>query len=114
VRSGPRLVLLLLLPLAAAALAVVLLLRAHGAVLDVARGPRPEPRTEAERAALLSHGLCAVSRRDQSVVGKLDPVEAPRGGVYTLQRLDVRSTFRADTADIVIMHCPGTPMVAPP
>ncbi|HEU4454845.1 MAG TPA: hypothetical protein VFR81_17395 [Longimicrobium sp.] len=108
---GPRRWLLVVLPLAAAALAVFLLLRAHAGVLEVVRGPRgPELRSMEERRAMLADGWCAVSRNERRIVGRLEPGFAPGrpdpGGLYPVQRTDVRASERVDSAQVWIVSCP--------
>jgi len=105
-----RPLLLALLPLSAIA-AVLLLVRLHAGVLEVARGPRgPEVRPEEERRAMLADGWCAVSRRERRIVGRLDPGHAPSrpgpGGLYPVQRTDVRAAERVDSAGVWIVPCP--------
>lgn len=108
---GPRRWLLVVLPLAAAGAAVFLLLRAHAGVLQVARGHRgPDLRPIAERRAMLADGWCAVSRNERRIVGRLEPGFAPGrpgpGGLYPVQRTDVRASERVDSSQVWIVSCP--------
>jgi hypothetical protein len=110
-RSRRRSTLLIVLPLAAAAAAVFLLVRMHAGVLEVARGGRgPELRSAEERRAMLADGWCAVSRRERRIVGRLDAGHAPGrpapGGLYPVQRTDVRASERVDSARVWILPCP--------
>jgi hypothetical protein len=110
---GARLALLLLLPLAAAVLAVVVLLRAHSAVLSAARGTGSGARTPSERALMLADGDCVVLRRERVLLGRVEP--SPAGApTYTVRRLDVRATVRVDTALVRVVPCPRAARGAAP
>ncbi len=59
---------------------------------------------------MLADGWCAVSRRERRIVGRLDPGHAPGrplpGGLYPVQRTDVRASERVDSSRVWILPCP--------